>query len=105
VSVATLVLGAFVTTPIAGFVCLRHYTQHNIPKDNKTMQTHTFLLNPLLERHAMPNDKNGAVGGFAESEMEEIRRLAGQIQADTGEATSLREAVLWAVRTELEDNE
>jgi hypothetical protein len=51
----------------------------------------------------MPNDKNGAVGGLTETEMEQIRKLKGHIQAQmTQESISNRDAVMWAVNNELE---
>jgi len=52
---------------------------------------------------------NQAIGGLTESELEEVRRLRGLIQAEVVEQNmSLRNATMWAVRNEierLEDNE
>jgi hypothetical protein len=50
-----------------------------------------------------------AIGGLTESELEEVRRLRGLVQAEVVEKNmSLRNATMWAVRNEierLEDNE
>ena len=66
------------------------------------MYLDTFLSNSFVVTSVMPNDKNKAVGGLSESEMEKIRRLGGLIQAETGDKISNREAVMWAVNNELE---
>lgn len=51
----------------------------------------------------MPNDKNGAVGGLSEQDMNKIRELRGFIQTEvTDKAISNRDAVLWAVENELD---
>jgi len=51
----------------------------------------------------MPNDKNGAVGGLSEQDMNKIRELRGFIQTEvTDTAISNRDAVMWAVENELE---
>lgn len=51
----------------------------------------------------MGNDKNQAVGGLSEDEMESIRTLRGIIQQKTPEvAISNRDAVMYAINNELE---
>jgi len=51
----------------------------------------------------MPNDKNGAVGGLSEQDMNKIRELRGHIQTEVVEqSVSNRDAVLWAVENELD---
>lgn len=53
----------------------------------------------------MPNDKNNAVGGMTDAELQRIKRLGGYLQAETGETISNREAVMWAVDNELEKHQ
>lgn len=51
----------------------------------------------------MPNDKNGAVGGLSEQDMNKIRELRGHIQTEVvGETISNRDTVLWAIEAELD---
>jgi hypothetical protein len=46
---------------------------------------------------------NQAVGGLTESEMEELRRLRALVQAEcVSENVSMRDAVMWAARGEIE---
>jgi len=51
----------------------------------------------------MPNDKNGAVGGLSEQDMNKIRVLQGYIQTEIPErSVSHRDTIMWAVENELE---
>lgn len=50
--------------------------------------------------------KYNQVGGFKEVEMEEIRRLKGELQAEMpGENINAKGAIMWAVQNELERRE
>jgi len=52
----------------------------------------------------MPDTTN-AVGGFTDEEMEELRELRGVVQQKcVTESISMRNAVMWAAREELEDS-
>jgi len=44
-----------------------------------------------------------SIGGFTDEEMQEIRRLRGKVQQEcVNTSVSIKDAVLWAARNELE---